>query len=1257
MKNKFSRISLPILISTAVIAPVATLISCGSNSDDFKDIVYKGHSFKNSSELLDYIKANSKEEEFTDGQKLFTVEFGPNVKNFKSYEEAIKEVDSKITSKEVYLKPGVSFDQAKLGNEISSDNFIDKANTETYVVFEKSSGMYSFAPKSKPDEVKRAREDAVLSFIQVHNAYQFDGKYFHSTTELELYLRNEYSINPRANILNTPNGDKAIVINGFPLQIKVDNSGQIDAKDLKDKISSQIKPYWNNGTSNVLLDANNIDQGYLSTFNPKAIQIVSNGDQTTQIVDMDSSTPNGNLYGSYYINSGMGIDGVSKTENWNQVEQSPQAISELKDIEILKSTMVQLLKSQGVDNLLDIFNSITISKDGDSLSEYLQGLGSQNDNKVLRGFLEFQYQISKGSRYNFLDGLISSYKYLINYLIQEKYNTDIVVNVAKYFESISEYLDASLYSRMILPFTGDQAGSDPLGVGNFHYFKTAFSFYTENNGSPELSFQSNPYASYRKLIGNAPLNSISGTTVEDINKNYFGLIKAASGYQAIIARGLKQNDDAFNYWLLNDSYDENFKFTTDKNDAKNLQDFSFKFVDSNAYDDGSDEWNGIWRNLKDVNLNVESTSGGKISVLNSDLWNNFKHFLKTQNTYISKYQEKVTAKIASSKTRIFTSKEFEEFKNNNSVPFGMTLEQFAWSSSEIGSIRKNISGTYDIFGELDGIDASSFNDTTTADSAKHLEAMVSSAIKPLEERIKNFTSMATGLVAQIASTVAGAMTTGGTTTTITRSYEATEKIRYSARASSNVARTTKLDLANSNAITLSQIEKTRMKESGSFRSSLELKEKTVIKTNSSDIANKLKNIADKINANSKQIANGVADGILGGLESFVMDSIKSLPIIGSLFNFISGFSSSERQIYEYAQSEAGTSLYWDGGLVEYSWWGLSSNQKYSIKDLKMIDTQTIISGYAHNEFYSDGQYYEDLTLLRYKQARESISNLSKDTDNGHGITWGIKVGDSGELIAGKTLKKLVAKLQNRTIDVKDIYTLANGFKTLSSQDAFNSSLQDLLNKIQPSILIRLPHFDTNGFLESLQAFDLPFPRYQASKQGILTTLNTGSANDQRDTEKFNSDFIVFDPNIDPQKVAATLKPYADNINKITGNKEELKALLLDLSKDWKVHSLDTIFEDINSNLHVNFGDFNGNNYLDNPSDIYLYSSPSTGQEHFFLNSRRFALNALMSELKISRAPIVNSGKKYVFENMVFSTITDIYNYVKNNQDNKGGNNA
>lgn len=1292
-------------IATAVTIPL--VLNQNKKAEDFKKVYFDGKVFNSKAELLNYINSNSLEVSKAMNESIFSAKIGSEVVDFNTYSEAFTYIEKKLKSEIVYLKPDVALDQG-LKTVLPTD-FVVLNGQKKYLAFPKFTGnneeheYITVDANADESEINKIYEIAIKSYIQVHSAYEFNGIYFKSLAEIQTYIINNWQD------VKSFDGSKigslqALFLEGNQMITFNNNATKQSLKNdpyFRKQITNYAVPYYLNNGEKIEISYQNINniKNLYDESELDYISIENNFNKTTQVVDMDGSTPNGSFYGPYYVKSGLGMDNITDQSEWDQVSSSANLPSkkDLVDVQILKSTINYLIKANGFSSVLDLLFVTKIGTgeaDEKTFAQFLKNGIDYGRVDYLEKITTAISQISKGVRSNFLDDIITLYIYSMNLMIQNKENVKDIIKTAQYFDSMMVIFDSFL-SSFLAPFIVNSA----VDAENYkiNYFQSAFSFYQEDENGKGIHFQNDPNSYIRKLMGyiGAGEDEQNGsTTAYDAQQRntIFNLIKATMGIHGIAMNALRQNQEIYQKWAVDytkalvtkNVYSltpsqrvKKLYFGTSADKNKNqLWDFSYKQSFSSSR--STEERIGIWDNVRNIKYSLKV---GNQNLSKSTLENNMNDYLQNyQNKLIKSYRNKLETKIND------LINYFE--KGTSSLPaqpYNQQRDQEAFLINTISYID---------------LETADVNDTIATTWSKHqkLETMVSSVVQPLSDRITNFINFAGEIVGdfkkQFGKKAKSMMTITSTSATTAEFASIEMEMQKSSVTSKNKV---KLDVEKDGMSFIAGMERSSSYEQSNAWMRINREKyqsttttKTTIemweeKIDFSGLGNSIKSdgmaktIADYVGGwvdfGNKNL-NAVFQAAVNIGMQMLLDAV---PILGALFKIIDRFAYDEKQVYRYDKTEDGTEFYWDGGLVEYRWWGLSANQKYSIKNLKMIQPLEIISGYATRGYYYGNEIHETLDELKYKEANKLVNNILNGNRDvlmnatmlnklGYkNIYWKVKVANINSMNNNDRYYQNINELVNYVADfgvsslAQDIFKTADGLVSADPNEIQQNLIDSTLEELKNILIIRLPKTVDNK-LHVEKDFTLPYPQYINeeifygpnkigsngkpiyNENNIYVSPNDIIFNPNINLEKWRNDFLD-DTNsqVNMNMLEQTLESIS--MQDYEGTKEAVDQLIDPFLKRFTIAQLTIIFEQLIDPNNRSFEDLQAQTWTQEKHAVYYFKT-AIGKTEYYLD-RKVAIQNLISkdnyDLQIKR--LKEDTHLYQFDDKLFNSLNQIYNFI------------
>lgn len=494
------------------------------NEDLVIDVNFDNNHFTKLSELDDFIAqyANSEKVKLKETEQ-FTLTIGGQQHYFSSVGNAIQYLKNNFVQQDkVYFdKDWQDYIDPVTGEFYNQSGKVQYVkNEKLYNIYRKSDGSFLHAPINDENANQNALTNAAKSYIQVHNAFFYDGVYYKSKSDFETHYRKKFAEN-KLNIGVHSNLKKLTTSTG---ETRFFNTN--DVKGVEEFLYSYAMPYYKphyytSDSDMIPMTEENIGAmiGAITEEELDYIKIENNNDRLVEYVDMDKETPNGKLMGPSFVESGEGIFAMKDKNNWVKGEFKEANKTNNVYVQVISKTidtLIQefLLEKNGENEhqtplwilfnngLFDVSEKFYFKTKGLSLFDYI----STFDQTLLSKFQSMLINASKGANFNIFTGIVMSYKWMINYMIQEKYNIDRVKDVANIFNQMSKLLDKLLAAKL-KPFIGEMGDNNSL-----NYFEEAFSFNS-------LTFQRDTYSYIRRLASQyaTPLNQSLYTLIMILN--------------------------------------------------------------------------------------------------------------------------------------------------------------------------------------------------------------------------------------------------------------------------------------------------------------------------------------------------------------------------------------------------------------------------------------------------------------------------------------------------------------------------------------------------------------------------------------------------------------------------------------------------------------------------------------------------------------------------------------------------------------------
>lgn len=1203
------------------------------NLDSNSPVMFDNKQFANSAQAYEYALSLVNSEQFNvSNQKLYSLTSNNATHVFNSALDLNNWISSQITTIENAASNdmfhNLNEDKSIPINEMHKYN-INTATDSTFdnnttTIYKRADGSY-FA--GGDDALNKAKQ----SYLQIHKGYYFNGIYFKTKQDLEIYLNKIYSqqiidgTSAASNGLEvtTDNYNKVVIndINGNRVAVS-DSIYMKDEKNAKNEIRNflyanayqYLKIKGQNGSEDTYLKYNRktgeIEGNLSENISMKDLPVlkkVSTDNKSLYVVDANVNEKY-NLYGPYFLKTDGNVTNITNPDLWEKSDDSPEQILRSQSISILAGLFDLLLMDPSTKNQFSTDSSGNISRswDGDSPLFYISTSKDSNlydkERKMLNAIKNVQTDDRGKSLYydfvNMYNNLINTknystvyaiptiYNFLIDNLITYNANVDTVIKVKEYFDELCNIIQnifESLFGDLLLSYNG----------------QTRFNF--------AQYFQINQYGNDGSNL-NGILNGY------DLIKNYKGLVAAC--YVLTKAIGNSQSSLQVNeYKVANDDY-----LLSILADGVNSDQITANAIKS--------KWN------------IKNSNGYSVFDQLQAIYDSYSNWGTLTNNYVA------------------------DILNNLNIDPNMD------SINKIDMIYNSLVPQH----VIDGVN--SMNDSICDELDKLNKIIDSNNSNKFQIEFKQLMTNQFKFVA---------------TNNINFKLESLSNSKLFLSGNQNCG-WIQNGLLKDSSYLLQNKYKNKIEaslESNSYYEFIQNSETTEVISkakpkNYVEIAQVIANSALNIASVGMQMANDlnnpyfseVSDQIIAAGVMNICSSICDIaaqfsppPVnviiqaVGFAFSFISAaIGTAEKVIYEYKVNDSSnTKYYWDGGLVMKRFWGIWNDEKRNIHDLQMQSPIELVTSSNKDVIYFNEKTYEvdDDSILRKEAMKYILDNdlIGSDNVNAGKYTWVYSVEpnpnklnsdnalDSCDDLAGSILN---VNKQN-LIGVGDELFI-NGYKFSGIQDFQDNMKTLILDKIQPVYIAKLPDLDENGYpIDKQRSFHMPFPYYEPfseSNQDLICGYNEGSNNfitasamDWRAVEKSST-------KTDENQININNIPVVQNQDYITynSNKSDENASTYSMSINEIYNYITNRFLDsfnvesktvLKSNLYnsnvTNFDDFNTSVYSLN---IYLVEL-TPGVKKYFIN-RNDAIEYILKTTTNDGSVLLNMYNK------------DILNYVDSN---------
>ena len=219
-------LSLPLIASSC-----AAKASLENNKQEQEESIYKleGQIFKSKTALVNYIKENVKvdveQNDHNEQQKFWTIKVNNNVKKFSSpflLNQFLLNNVEEIKANILPLDANNNYFDSK--DDFIPSNLVIPLSRQEDGSFDEQTGLIEVF-EGKDDTLYFGNEsssfDAKKSWMQFHNAYLFNGVYFQSKEDLEVYLNNKFFSDVQGSLANVTQKQF-----NFPMNVTNDKDNQ-----------------------------------------------------------------------------------------------------------------------------------------------------------------------------------------------------------------------------------------------------------------------------------------------------------------------------------------------------------------------------------------------------------------------------------------------------------------------------------------------------------------------------------------------------------------------------------------------------------------------------------------------------------------------------------------------------------------------------------------------------------------------------------------------------------------------------------------------------------------------------------------------------------------------------------------------------------------------------------------------------------------------------------------------------------------------
>lgn len=443
------------LVATTLGVSVLTpLIVTEVNKNKVKkepSIVYNfdGKQFNSKNDLQMYaLEQATKENVEETNRESWTLNVNNEKINFKSFDELSKFVKNKINTYQVI--------SSQKYDALSKDELTPEQLSNLHLSSEKNETVTIY--KGIDDQYFLTEEEAKLSYLQMHEAYYFDGLYFRNKQELANYLNKNFDRfqtqqqKKDSFILKSPNN---LWSRPFSLE-KLKQKDPYEIKEFSSFISNNSQNYLRTQNNNKSISYNYVKSEniinnpgqYINNFSDyNYITVNSNQGKGNYIVDLKQDDEY-DLFGPYYLQTGGEIEQITDPKSWNKLEGTDFSyVTNATNVELL-SKFVDLISNDKVnsmdkednDQLKYPFEIESLHQQTTNYFDNLKAKAPQVYNSVMNLFKE----IVNGKRYSIFYKIPILYVKTIEELMFYKIDYSLVKETRDYYAGICDYLDEQL---------------------------------------------------------------------------------------------------------------------------------------------------------------------------------------------------------------------------------------------------------------------------------------------------------------------------------------------------------------------------------------------------------------------------------------------------------------------------------------------------------------------------------------------------------------------------------------------------------------------------------------------------------------------------------------------------------------------------------------------------------------------------------------------------------------------------------------------
>lgn len=435
-------------ISFSTILPIALTSYQKYNpqsNDDNKSYNFDGKTFNNRQELKNYALSNVIEQNTTEtNRESWTIKFDNQLMKFNSFQDLISFVNQQVEKYEVEssFKFDTNSNLALTPFELDK-LYLKSNNNEQVTIYKGINDQYYFTEQEAKD-----------SYLQIHEAYYFDGIYFSNKQELANFLNknfdkymNNLTTNSKNIVLVSPSGVASRPLNPEKIKSKDEN----EVKVLEDFVNKYAKKYIkkidDNDTAHYY-DADLVKQNpgqYVNEFDDYSYMTInSNQGKSNYIIDVENVEENEDytLFGPYYLQAGGEIEKITDPNSWKKLEGTDFSFISNAVYADLLSQFINLVTNDKFEE--DQKYPFNIQQLENETSKYFEYLKKQSP-ETFDSLMETIRVITKGTKYSLFYKIPILYIKTVEELMFHRINYQVIQATKDYYSLVCDYIDQCLY--------------------------------------------------------------------------------------------------------------------------------------------------------------------------------------------------------------------------------------------------------------------------------------------------------------------------------------------------------------------------------------------------------------------------------------------------------------------------------------------------------------------------------------------------------------------------------------------------------------------------------------------------------------------------------------------------------------------------------------------------------------------------------------------------------------------------------------------